>query len=100
MIVPNSTPFHVVSDINIRSFIQNIHLIYDKYELNEYCQSYPGEFNNYNMALGLGLVAVWGITAAVVLSDMHYGQQPMEYNHYQDYNVNESNDPNTAEGDF
>ena len=107
MVIPNTHEAQVVDEGNIKNLIQNLHLIYEKENLQDYARTYPNEYDSYNNNLALGLGAVWGVTAiataAYMMSDMNtyntYNISPtnQNFNNINNYNNNEMD---TAEGDF
>jgi hypothetical protein len=114
MTLPNSHDSQVVDENNVRNFIKDLNLIYEKERLQEYARQYPQEFSNFNQYLALGLVGVWGITAvataAYMMSEMnnlesHNTNEIQPNQPYSSYNNIQTNnwgndEPDTAEGDY
>jgi hypothetical protein len=117
MTMPNSHDSQVVDENNVKNFIKDLNLIYEKDRLQEYARQYPQEFSNFNKYLALGLVGVWGITAvataAYMMSEMdnmenHNNDDLQQHQQYSNYNNIQTNNYNnfgndeldTAEGDY
>lgn len=62
-IVPNKLTNQVVTEGDIKKFIQKLKLIYPKDALKQYIQRYPLEYDTFNRTLILGLGSAWGIAA-------------------------------------
>ena len=87
IIIPNKHNTQVIDEGHIKTFIQNLNLIYKPNELNNYAQQYPTEFDTFNTTLLLGLTTCWGIS---MMSPMPT-YQVNNYNYYGDGNINNGN---------
>jgi hypothetical protein len=112
MVIPNTHDHHVVDENSVRSFIGQLHLIYDRRCLEDYSRTYPNEFDSFNTTLALGLVGVWGITAvattAIMMNDINHTGYYNDSNYYSSNTYNNyqggaggfDDNPDTAEGDY
>ena len=87
IIIPNKHNTQVIDEGHIKTFIQNLNLIYKPNELNNYAQQYPTEFDTFNTTLLLGLTTCWGISMMSTMPTY----QVNNYNYYGDGNINNGN---------
>jgi hypothetical protein len=86
-IISNTHNNQVIDETHIKTFIQNLNLIYKQNELSNYAQQYPTEFDTFNTTLLLGLTTCWGISMMSTMPTY----QVNNYNYYGDGNFNNGN---------
>ena len=97
IIILNKHNKQVIDEGHIKTFIQNLNLIYNNNELNNYAQHYPTEFDTFNTTLLLGLTTCWGISMMAPMPTY----QVNNYNYYGDnYNSNNNNNNYNHDGNF
>ena len=96
IIIPNKHNNQVINEGHIKTFIQNLNLIYKQNELSNYAQQYPTEFDTFNTTLLLGLTTCWGISMMTTMPTY----QVNNYNYYGDGNFNNGNYGNYGNNNF
>ena len=82
-IISNTHNNQVIDETHIKTFIQNLNLIYNQISLTNYAKNYPTEFDTFNTTLLLNLTTCWGIS---ILNPITY--QVNNFNYYYDNNNN------------
>ena len=93
--ISNTHNKQVIDETHIKTFIQNLNLIYNQNSLTNYAKKYPVEFDTFNTTLLLNLTTCWGIS---ILNPINYKVNNSFYaNNNYNNNIDDNNNDNMIE---